>query len=73
MDRPPLRLTGQEDPGQIDVDDSLPLGQRHLLGRCGIGDAGAVHRQRQRTELGFCPPHGLGQGRWIGDVGRDRD
>ena len=40
-----LGLTREEDAGQINVDDALPLRQLHVFGRGSIGDTGTINRQ----------------------------
>ena len=68
-----LGLAGQEHPGDVDVDDTLPLREVHVLGGGGVGDARAVHGEPQRAQRGLGAVHGLGEGAGIGDVGRERD
>ena len=64
----PSRLAGQEHARQVDVHHPLPLFERHLLGRRGVGDAGAVDRERQRTQHLLRLLDRGGQGRAVDDV-----
>ena len=55
---PRLGLATEHHPGEVDVEHALPALQFQLLGRLGVGDAGAVDRETQGTELGLGTGHG---------------
>ena len=69
-----LVLHAEEHAGEVDVDRALPLGERVVDERLGVGrDAGVVHRAVEAAEAVDRGLHHRRDRAVVGDVGRDRD
>jgi hypothetical protein len=66
-------LAGQEHTGHVDVDDTPPLLQRHVLGGRGTRDARAVHGEAERAERALDVCDRVGKAGRFGHVRRHRD
>jgi hypothetical protein len=51
-------LHTQKRPGEVDVDDVLPVGKREILQRVAIDDAGIVDQHVEPAELAHCHLYG---------------
>ena len=71
--RAALGLAAQEDAVEVDVHDLLELLQRHVLGRGGVGDPGALTARRSGPSADSTAATASRHRGLVGDVGGDGD